>query len=206
MRSYAILLVACATLLDAGARALAHEPTQIRRGVAPPERRAIYRQAPRFSLTTHEGGTFSLAQLRGKVVLVNFIYTTCPDVCPLLTSQMAGVQAAVSARGLGDRVHFLSITTDPAIDTPPVLREFGLRLGLDLANWTLLTGPRDVVDRVWRDFGVVAVDRSRGDVDHSAMTILLDLDGRQVLTYQGYGWRPEEVVRDITHILAGQSG
>src|ERR1044072_4198819 len=93
---------------------------------AAPSRLAVLRTAPAFTLTTQDGKTLRLADLRGKVVLVSFIFTTCNGTCPATTHRMSQVQAALKERGLSKdgRVHLVSISLDPARDTPEVLRHY----------------------------------------------------------------------------------
>jgi protein SCO1/2 len=103
--------------------------------------------------------------------------------------------------GLQGQVSLLSITTDPAIDTPSVLKEYGRRSGADFSFWAFLTGTSEQITQVWEGFGVVAVSRARGDVDHTSMTFLLDRTGRIRLIYLGYGWREEDMVTQMTKLL-----
>lgn len=76
----------------------------------------------------------SLDGFAGKVVVVNFIYTHCPDVCPLRAEKIAEIQSLVNRTAMRNRVHFVTITTDPARDNPDVLRAYGPQHGLDPAN------------------------------------------------------------------------
>jgi protein SCO1 len=187
-------------LVAVGTEAEADGPHQPR-GRPPVERQAIYRDAPRFTLITQEGERLGIAELRGRVVLVNFIYTTCPDVCPLATAKFRRMQELLRTRGLQRQVALVSITTDPLVDTPSVLKAYGMRHGADFSSWAFLTGPMDVVRRAWESFGVVAVVRAPGDIDHPSMTVLLDRAGRFRLIYLGHGWREEDVAADIARLL-----
>jgi protein SCO1/2 len=180
--------------------AASHGPAP-HRGRAPVERQAIYREAPDFTLITQGGERLALADLYGKVVLVNFIYTSCPDVCPVATAKFRRIQELVRARGVARQVYLLSISADPAVDTPAVLEDYGRRHGADFASWAFLTGPAAQVARVWDRFGVVAVARGRGDIDHTSMTFLLDRGGKFRLVYLGHGWREEDVAADIARLL-----
>ena len=177
--------------------AVAHKPEPPGRGSPPVERREIYHRSPRLDLVTQDGTPLSLRDLKGKVVLVTFFYSTCPDVCPLLTAKFAVIQRRLKEKGLDRAVHLLSITVDPEIDTPPVLKEYARKYGANFASWAFLTGSRSALEQTWNDFGVVAVRGSKGDIDHTAMTILLDPQGRQRLQYIGFGWLEEDVIRDI---------
>ncbi|MFQ5896559.1 MAG: SCO family protein [Nitrospinota bacterium] len=187
-------------MLWAGGDGRAHD-RRPHRGTPPLGRQAIYHEAPRFTLITQGGDRLGLEDLRGKVILVNFIYTSCPDVCPLATAKFRRVQRLLRARGLQGVVHLLSISTDPTLDSPAALAAYGRRHGADFSFWAFLTGPAGALARVWERFGVVAVARGRGDIDHTSMTFLLDRVGRFRLLYRGYGWREEDVVRDIARLL-----
>lgn len=96
-------------------------------GVAgPAPRLAVIREAPGFTLVTQDGGTLRLADLRGTVVVVSFVFTTCNGTCPATTHRLSQIQEELKRRRLfrGGRVRILSITLDPARDTPEVLRNY----------------------------------------------------------------------------------
>src|SRR5262249_51620943 len=95
--------------------------------------------APSFVLTSQDGKPVALADLRGKVVAVAFMYTGCPDICPLLTDKMARVQDELGA-AFGAKVAFVSITLDPEHDTPAVLKDYAKAWGAKLDAWLFLTG------------------------------------------------------------------
>ena len=78
--------------------------------------------APPFALTSQDSKPMSLADMRGKVVAVSFIYTGCPDICPLLTQKMVDVQDALGKK-FGTKIAFISISFDPERDTPEVLKD-----------------------------------------------------------------------------------
>src|SRR5437867_10049200 len=84
--------------------------------------------APAFTLLAQDERRLSLADLRGKVVVLTFIYTTCADTCPLLTAKLAGLQGRLGA-DFGARVVFASVTIDPERDTPAVLKAYGIAHG-----------------------------------------------------------------------------
>src|SRR6267378_202763 len=79
--------------------------------------------APAFALTSQAGDRVALADLRGKVIAVTFIYATCKDTCPVLTAKMAMIQRKLGA-DFGPRVRFASITVEPEVDTPAVLKAY----------------------------------------------------------------------------------
>jgi len=107
--------------------------------------------APDFTLTDQDGRAFRMADTRGKVVVVTFIYTHCTDLCPFVTLKVR------SARGLlgadADRAVFVAVTTDPRRDTQEVNAAYTRAAGLAGA-WHFLTGPAAAVKAVWFDYGV----------------------------------------------------
>lgn len=104
-------------------------------------------QGPEFALTDQTGRPFASSDLAGKVVVANFIFTNCTDVCPLLTGTMARVRDELrSARLLGDKAVLVSFSVDPEHDTPAVLAEYGARFDADPAEWKFLTGERRQID------------------------------------------------------------
>jgi protein SCO1/2 len=171
----------------------------------PPKRGAVGRKAvelpvPNFTLTDQDHKPFHVYSLRGKVVLVTFIYTTCPDVCPLLTAKFAGIQQKLKSQGLND--HFLlSVTTDPEADTPKVLRSYGQRFGADFHSWAFLTGDKRELSEAWRFFGVRVKQRDKRLTDHTGLTTLIDRQGIRRIDYYG-SWMDNEVVKDITEMAA----
>ncbi len=154
-----------------------------------------------FSLTDQAGKAFELQKLRGKVVLVSFIYTSCPDVCPLMTASMRQVQSRLS-RNERQSVHFLSITTEPEIDSAKVLKSYGERFKADFSTWSFLTGKKPELVRVWKTFGVNVQRKAPGLVSHTSLTALLDKKG--VMRYAYYGSAPDEkkVAQDMRRLIA----
>ncbi len=99
----------------------------------------VFGTLPDFSLTERNGQEITLAALRGKVWIANFIYTHCTDTCPLQSARMARLQAEFSAE---PDLRLVSITVDPEADTPGVLAEYAGRFGADRDRWLFLTGEK----------------------------------------------------------------
>jgi len=131
---------------------------------------------PPFALVDQSGATVNSESLRGRVLVVSFVFTTCVEACPLVTAQLARVQARARTEKLDGRVRFVSITLDPIIDTPDVLRRYADAYGIDLTTWHFLTGTSDDVARVVRAFGLNAVARER--IVHGSLVVLVDGQGR----------------------------
>jgi cytochrome oxidase Cu insertion factor (SCO1/SenC/PrrC family) len=102
----------------------------------------VFRTLPDFSLTERSGRRITLADLRGKVWIANFIYTHCTDTCPLQSARMARLQDRF---GSEKDLRLVSITVDPARDTPTVLANYAARFGADPDRWLFLTGEKRAI-------------------------------------------------------------
>jgi protein SCO1 len=156
--------------------------------------------APAFALTSQDDVPVALADLRGKVVAVTFIYTSCADTCPMLTALMVSVQDKLG-RDFGERIAFVSITVDPQRDTPDVLKQYADTFGADLKGWAFLTGDSQVIREVTRRYGVFAAKTSKGEVDHTFLTSIVDRKGMLRVQYLGVSFDPEEFRRDLLSLL-----
>jgi len=170
----------------------AHRPGH---GTAEQERLPTIGPAPDFALTAQNGDRLALHDLRGKVVAVAFIYTSCTDTCPLLTEKMARVQDELGP-DFGRSIVFVSVTVDPERDTPEVLKAYAETFGADRRGWYFLTGVPAAVRDVAHRYGV-AVSRRAEDVDHTLLTSLIDRHGVLRVQYLGYRFDPEEFRRDL---------
>ena len=155
--------------------------------------------APDFSLVDQDGRRVALTDLRGQTLLLDFVYTHCPGPCPILTGTHVAVQRALPAE-LAGRVRFVSISLDPARDTPEVLRSYASARGADLARWSFLTGEVGVVEDVLRRYGVGATPGKNGEIDHLVITYLIDRDGRIARRFAGLEHRPETLLAALTAV------
>jgi protein SCO1 len=138
-----------------------------------------------FTLIDQTRARVSLSQLRGKVVALNFIYTSCvlPQFCYRLANHFAVVQKRFSAR-MGRELVLLTITFDPARDTPERLAEYARQWNADPATWHFLTGSTDDIGRVCRLFGVDYFP-SEGLFSHSSRTVVIDRRGTLAASIEG---------------------
>lgn len=157
--------------------------------------------APEFTLTTQDNARLSLGDLLGKVVAVTFIYTSCADTCPLLTAKLAGLQAKLGA-DFGPKVFFASVTVDPERDTPEVLKRYARAHGANPAGWAFLTGTPFEIRAVAKHYGVSYRKTSRGEVDHTFLTSLVDQDGILRVQYLGVRFDPNELLRDLQTLVS----
>lgn len=152
------------------------------------------------------GEPFRLPSVRGRAVALTFIYTRCPlpTFCPMMDRHFAELQRAIAADPqLDDRVRLLSISFDPAYDTPPVLARHAETLGADPAVWKFLTGDRDEIDRFAARFGVTIARNENDplDIAHNLRTAVVDPAGRLVKVYVGNEWQPSDVLADLTGVV-----
>ena len=175
--------------------------------------------APAFTLTDQLERPVSSDMFQGKVVVANFIYTSCTDICPLLSTQMQALQERLRQENLlGGQVQLLSFSVDPARDTPAVLRKYAERHKADPDAWRFLTGPEETVKPLIVDgfhLGVQALppptampgghthEAASGDYEvmHSGRFVLIDQQGQIRTYYDGRELDLERVLRDIRGLL-----
>lgn len=132
--------------------------------------------APDFTLTDGiSGRAVALSAQRGKVVALTFLYTSCPDVCPLTAARFRAAQDAL--QGDADRVVFMAVSVDPDRDTPKAAQDFSAAHGLR-TNWYYLIGDRAQLARVWSAYGI-GVQSGSTTVSHNDAVYLIDRRGRE---------------------------
>jgi protein SCO1 len=163
--------------------------------------------APRTVLVDSAGKSFDLASLKGKVVLVSFVYTTCNGVCPATTSSLVRMQKTLEKAKLRrNSVELVSITLDPTRDTPDVLNRYAQLFGADLSRWHFLTGSPSDVESVIAAWGMWAKIGATGVLDHPSRIFLLDPNGHQREIYNLEFLKPDFVLQDVRGLLAEKSG
>ncbi len=159
-------------------------------------------EAPDFTLEDAQGHSVRLADLRGKVVVLNFIYTSCPDLCPLHSERIALLQKMVDQAQMKNRVEFVSITTDPEHDTPKVMQGYGAEHGLAPGNWIFLTsGPDrpDAIRALAARYGQKFTKEADGVEGHGVVTHIIDREGLWRAKFFGLKFDP---VSALTYINA----
>jgi protein SCO1 len=144
---------------------------------------------PAVSLLDQNGNRVSLASFKGKPVLIDFVYTSCPGPCSVLTSKLVSVAQDLGPR-LGKQVQMISITLDPERDSPKVLKEYAWRLGANRPGWLFLTGTPQEIDQVLAPYKVRRMKEADGSVTHMETLFLLGPDGRQRRIYNGVEVKP----------------
>jgi len=145
----------------------------------------VGQQVPDFTLIDQKRRKVSLSQLRGKVVVANFIYTTCalPNFCLRLANNLAVLQTRF-AKELGRDLVLLTVSFDPVHDTPDVLAKYASQWDANPDTWRFLTGPAADVERACRLFGVHAFT-NEGLLDHSLHTVIINREGVLVANIEG---------------------
>ena len=155
--------------------------------------------APDFTLIDQDGNPVQLSSLRGKVVLLDFIYTSCPGPCPLLSRKFSQFQKTLGER-VGKEVVLLSITVDPQHDTPTVLKEYARRYQADTAGWKFLTGSTQAIITVAYQYGADYYGEPGKEINHLVATYVIDQAGNMVKVLKGPNHPAEELVQ-VVHEL-----
>ena len=204
-------LVAAVLVAAASPSGLAHSVDELGQQLWDREKyfQPLDKEPPEFALEDADGRAFSLDALRGKVVVLHFIYASCPDACPLHADLIGRVQEMVNQTPTRDQVQFLSITTDFENDTPDILRDYGPAHGLDPSNWVFLTSgpdrPEDTTRKLAERFGHGFTKAEDGYQVHSVVTHVIGPDGRWRANFHGLEFEPTNLVTYI-NALANEHG
>jgi len=158
---------------------------------------------PNVSLIDQNGTPVLLASLKGKPVLIDFIYTSCASTCPMLTAKMAAIAHALGP-ALGADVRIVSISLDPEHDHPDELAKYAKSHDADGNGWIFLTGPPAKIDHVLALFNLRRMREGDGSITHSIEAFLLGPDGHQIRQYNALDVSPDAVVADVAR--AGGKG
>lgn len=161
-----------------------------------------------FELTNQRGETVSLAQLKGKTVALTFLYTYCPDVCPLYIGKL--YQASEQTQSVQDKVEVLVITVDPERDNVDTLKTY---TGSWPANWHYLTGDMQMLKTVWENYGIFVQKQEAKTsghdghmtyvVNHTTKIVLIDAGGNTVTELKG-NWEASELAEKLDAVVAGR--
>ena len=161
-----------------------------------------------FSLLDHKNQEVVFPEdFLGNILLVGYVYTHCPDICPAITYNMRDVQQLVDD---SSNFKLISISFDPDRDSPSVLRDYAANYNLDTDSWSLLTGERNEVDEVLELLEIATVKtptRFLEDgkaiyfIDHTDRVTLIDREGNIRKQYTGSEFNPEEVAEDVKKLI-----
>jgi protein SCO1/2 len=207
------LKAACAALLlGTSFAAAAHSSLKsVEADIHERERYAQFvdQQAPAFTLTDAEGNTVSLADFKGKVVVLNFIYTRCTDDCPLHMNTIAQLQDLANAKGLRDEVQFVTIATDTedVASTRENMRAYGKNLAFDPANWRFLYRAEgestETTRQVAEAYNLAFSDAGEGVQVHGVVTHVIDQTGHMHARFHGLKFKHEHFIEYLTAMAKG---
>jgi protein SCO1/2 len=166
---------------------------------------------PDFKLVNQDGRTIRLAQFKGRVLLLTFIYTRCPlaDFCPRMSRNFAEIDKDLASDpALYKQTHLLSVSFDPKYDTPPVLKSYGgaytgLYTKEKFAHWDFAAPPQDELAAVTQFFNVGVTPGEGKSLTHSLSTVLIGKDGKIVAWYPTNEWTPAEVLVAVKKAVSG---
>jgi protein SCO1/2 len=162
---------------------------------------------PDAGFVDQDGKKRRFSSFKGSPILMTFIYTKCPlpTFCPLMDRHFAAMQKTLKEDPVLKPVHLVTVSFDPAVDTPPVLKQHAKTLNADLSRWTFLTGDRDEIDQFAARFGV-SVARAMNDprdITHNLRTVIVTADGKLAKVYTGNDWSPDQVLADLRGLGSG---
>jgi protein SCO1/2 len=180
-------------------------------GAAAPENSAPPKAGdavPDFRLVNQDGKAVRLKAYQGRAVLLTFIYTRCPvpEYCSLMSSNFAGIERELKKdAALYNKTHLLSISFDPAYDTPKVLRSYGAAQTGNydketFSHWEFVTGDAEEIKRLAQFFGLTYLP-DKDQFVHSLQTALIAPDGKVSKLYSGNEWKTADVLSDIGKAL-----
>ena len=197
-----------------GYAAMAHEPNQTRSDsfsesaafdvtkALTDSQQAVGRRLADYDFVTSKGELFRLSSAAGKPVIVNLVYTSCIDTCPLTVQALArAVDAAASAVQL-DQFTVLTIGFDVHADTPQRMRDFARAQGIDHRNWQFLSADAATIGRLTADLGFLFAPIA-GGFEHISQTTVLDREGRVYRHVYGADFSPQQLVEPLKQLVFG---
>lgn len=155
---------------------------------------------PAIDLIDQYGRPVALPSLKGKPVLIDFIYATCPTACPILTARFARI-ARLLGPELGAKMTIVSVTIDPEHDHPAQLLAYAKSHQADCPGWLFLTGDPASIDALLKVYRLKRERQPDGMINHVATAFLLGADGHQVRMYNAMEVPPATVVADVDRAM-----
>jgi len=153
-------------------------------------------------LLDQQGRSFKIADLKGRPVLLNFMFTDCPDVCGLQTLQLSKLQKRLATIDEELRPRLLSISLNPESDTPDVLKSYAEKFAIDESNWLFATGDAQSIARLASVFWVGSKAGNDGLIDHRMIVHLLDADLQPVQRYRANPIDIKHISSEINSLLS----
>ncbi len=170
------------------------------------------KKAPEIkNLITDEGKPFSLKDYKGKVLLITYGYTQCPHVCPTITAFLKQVETQLNKRGFKGKYKIIFITVNPKDDTVDRLKEYKKTRGFN--DWIFLTGSKEDLEKVWKNYNVYVKDRGtmvmehnghkmkHRMIDHTAKLTIIDKKGYIVEEFKSMYLPVKDIVEDVSYLI-----
>lgn len=188
----------------AGAKGMADVNRRLRQETATMSRRKFVRQGdnlPNFGMINQRGEFVQIRELQGRAFVMNFIFTRCqvPTMCPASSTRMSDLQDQAREEGL-DQLDFVTITFDPAFDSPGILALYAEGYGIETDNFHLLTNSdTQVIEDLLRQFGILTMEED-GTINHTMATLLVDQNGRVAFRKEGSKWTVKEFLKEAAKL------
>lgn len=172
---WGMLVFVIAAVVAANIKTYMHRPSETSVPESPLSRLAVHHQVPDFALTNQHGNALARADLEGKVWVADFIFTTCPTICPPMTDEMVRLQNEFASES---ELHFVSFSVDPERDTPAVLSRYADDFGVDGSRWAFLTGEKTSIYQLAHEGFNLATGHRGSEILHSTRFVLVDRQGK----------------------------
>lgn len=160
---------------------------------------------PGFVFLNQDSLPISHRDYKGTIYVTDYFFTTCPTICPVMSSQMARLQTMVDKEGMSSQIKFLSHTVDPEHDTPAILKEYAERIGANLTNWNFVTGNKEeLYDQARYGYFMTALesDTAAGGFFHSDNLVLIDRESHIRGYYDGTSTKEvDQLFEDIKLLI-----
>ncbi len=163
---------------------------------------SVGKKVPDFQLTNPQGQKVALSDFKGKVVMITFLYTRCPypDKCPMLETKLGQTRELMDKLDAADKFQVLSVTIDPAYDTPERLAAYSKGNDKAFPNWQFLTGSATEVAKVAGLFGVIYWEEN-GVIEHNMRTAIIAPDQKLAKLLRGTDWKAGQLAATLKEIL-----
>lgn len=172
---WSVLALVIAGIVVANIKSFVYQPKETSESVSPLSRLAVHHQLPDFDLTNQHGHAMSLSDLSGKVWVADFIFTSCPTICPPMTDEMVRLQNEFASES---ELRFVSFSVDPEHDTPAVLSRYADDFGVDGSRWAFLTGEKASIYQLAHDGFNLATGHRGSEILHSTRFVLVGRQGK----------------------------
>jgi protein SCO1/2 len=168
---------------------------------------SVIAQAPEFNLRDPSDKPVRLSHYQGRVVLLAFIFTSCPGVCPLISKQMSSLQESLKREGLfGSKTNLLSVTVDPETDTAAVLAQYAKTYGADPTGWRFLRESPAKTKPMLKAYDEWTKLLPKGELDHPARVYLIDQQGNIREIYSLAFFNEKQALIDMKMLLSSAEG